>query len=69
MYKVKKLQGYIIQHGGYSQYFIITSDGVSPLNCESLCCPICNLYNTHQLCFNLKKVTFVVIRGGGWGIG
>ena len=27
-YRQKKLQGYITQHGEYSQYFIITTNGV-----------------------------------------
>ena len=31
MYKINKLQGYIIQHTEYSQYFIITINGVYPL--------------------------------------
>ena len=28
MYKINKLQGYILQHREYSQYFIITINGV-----------------------------------------
>ena len=28
MYKINKLQGYIVQHREYSQYFIITINGV-----------------------------------------
>ena len=28
MYKINKVQGYIIQHRAYSQYFIITLNGV-----------------------------------------
>ena len=28
MYKINKLQGYIVQHREYSQYFIITLNGV-----------------------------------------
>ena len=28
MYKVNKLQGYMVQHREYSQYFIATSNGV-----------------------------------------
>ena len=28
MYKINKLQGYIVQHREYSQYFIITRNGV-----------------------------------------
>ena len=31
MYKISKLQGYIVQHREYSQYFIITINGVQPL--------------------------------------
>ena len=30
-YKINKLQGYIVQHREYSQYFIITINGVQPL--------------------------------------
>ena len=26
-----KLQGYVVQHGEYSQYFIVTINGVLPL--------------------------------------
>ena len=28
MYKINKLQGYVVQHKGYSQYFIILINGV-----------------------------------------
>ena len=28
MYKINKLQGYIIQYGGYCQYLIITINGI-----------------------------------------
>ena len=28
MYKINKLQGYIVQHREYTQYFIITTSGV-----------------------------------------
>ena len=28
VYKINKLQGYIVQHSDYSQYFIITLNGV-----------------------------------------
>ena len=31
MYKINKLQGYIAQHREYSEYFIITINGVYPL--------------------------------------
>ena len=31
MYKINKLQGYIVQHREYSKYFIITINGVQPL--------------------------------------
>ena len=28
MYKINKLQGYIVQHREYSQYFIIATNGI-----------------------------------------
>ena len=31
MYKINKLQGYIVQYREYSQYFIITINGIKPL--------------------------------------
>ena len=31
MYKINNLQGHIVQHREYSQYFIITINGVQPL--------------------------------------
>ena len=31
MYKLNKLQGYIVQHREYSQYFIINIKGIKPL--------------------------------------
>ena len=37
MYKINKLQGYIVQHREYSQYFIVTIE-YNPKNCESLYC-------------------------------
>lgn len=41
MYKIDKVQGYIVQHGEYSQQFIITINGVKwstvYKNYESLC--------------------------------
>ena len=32
MHKINKLQGYIIQHREYNQYFIITRNGIQTLN-------------------------------------
>ena len=31
LYKVNKLQGHIVQHRDYSQYFVITIKGIQPL--------------------------------------
>ena len=39
MYRIKKLQGYIVKHREYSQYFIITLNGVYSIkNIDLLCC-------------------------------
>ena len=54
MYKINKLQGYIVQHREYSQYFII-SNGIIYKNSESLCCtPEANMVN--QLYLNEKLI-------------
>ena len=37
MYKINKLQGYIVKHREYSQYFIVTINGVSSLKIVHYC--------------------------------
>ena len=39
MYKINKLQGYIVQHKEYNQYFIVNYRwSITFINCESLYC-------------------------------
>ena len=44
LYKINELQGYIVKHREYSQYFIMTINGVY---CESLCCTSVTLTIVH----------------------
>ena len=54
MYKINKLQGYLVQHGKYSQYLIITINGVQPLKMVNhYVVPLKVIYNTvYQLYLN-----------------
>ena len=46
VYKINKLQGYIVQHRKYSQYFTITLNAVYYTKILSLCCtPETNIIN------------------------
>ena len=55
MYKINKLQRYIVQHREHSQYFIVTINGVQTKNCESLCCTPETYNIVNQLYLNFKK--------------
>ena len=59
MYDINKLQGYIILHRAYSQYFIITINGVQPLKITNHHVVPQKLVSTiHQLTKKKKIVVF-----------
>lgn len=56
MYKANKVQGYTVQQREYSQYFIITINGVQSIKMLNLyCTPETNIVNKLYLNFLKRK--------------
>ena len=68
MYKINKLQGYIVQHKEYSQYFTITIIGISPLKSVNQFLDTQNLHSTSIIPLHTQTIYKFLTRKAGINI-